>query len=1331
MTQSSNLNIAAGMSREEMDMMIRYLSQQRAALGDPDNGQATADGSKPTQSASGGTNEGNGGDLQGRVAVDNPTYDLSKKATSARKKAGGDPSGEGGPLDKRAGHDILMDDLTLSPSHGTPSHGDKHGQTADAAEGVGGGNARPTVVVEPSTPRKKFVPRPVQKKGPVAGNGGVNLPSTPVKSSVATPSSVTPSSKMAQLDLDGHKVIDSSPGTKKGRATVVPTRVKAALPNGYDALLTYEEHVRPPEARVSDPGPYVSGNDSDDDMFPEDPSHTLPNPSSDAVKRDAGSADVTEPQKHSSRGPSMARWINTRGTKSNDDPTPPPDEPWARKNRRRRSPSPVPPSTPSPVKKSPKKKARVSSPEESPEDARVQQLECELAEARKQIKTAQRRRGRGSAATASFIDDEAEESDMDGRRRDDPDLDNFVVGDDVVEYDDSAPALPDDDEAGSSRVVDDENTSDDHVEIVPTPPQDKGKGRAPRTPSPDPVDPAFVAPAMSEDEDGSGQDSEDDNDVDVSWQHKEIRLQNAPRGLHPGSTAVDAGAQVVTKLQLGDGEDAFHWRDFLSPTLQEIGYHIDYEPLPRACGLNIEHNPKGWDYPVFDDVLAQMSDLGAQNLFAVVKFRRVGPYVNPANANVSDFSAVKVSGPSSTPRYRCVVSGSRAPAVALTTGIIRYWRLDTPSNGPRPQRYVIVSPFYGFFEATVCFFCTLFGQYTLNCLSWDNALRIATIPPYERPGGSVQQSAAVRGNVSSNRAPRRSAFELNTNDDVPVYDARKTALPEDISMWPKSLPILEGPLPKNAVATVAYTPTMWIGNQPSYPAYNLQFNIFSPLNAVCTTLPGFYFSLVVPLLPHTMSTIAAFTGGDMFSGLAYDIVREILKWLRRPDLWNLALTSSTMRATVSDFLVNDYNADSVLCRFFDDIHSFQAIQARTCSIIGGSTALSFFTGHHWPTSDLDLYIKNEHALDMARYLERSGYRFVPRNQHDSIERCLPVDWEQGDEEDDSSNEHNDVDMGNIPIPFHVMDDDDNDTDSVHDDVDVEMTDASSILDNNDDDNDDDDSDDDDDISGDEDNPEHAYAGLLTQVFNFCGVRDPDLRIQLIVNEGSLLDCILAYHSTPVMNFLTSSRAVSMYPLETLRGRGLRLQTKADATGAINKYKARGWDIIDGVSTPEQHGFATGVQYIGDDISLTVKFTGSHHHDNDIFQYDSYLLHCDPASQRGERPSARLEWYTRGPPRLDIPRTVPDYGYWLWLRKAMTVPDDEDEEKRVSAYLCRQFDLHRLKATNAELKVESSFGLLPSSKYYLLPDSRLLPDDSTLRITSVLRIRKQLKSEVTV
>ncbi|KAL1684590.1 hypothetical protein GGG16DRAFT_106873, partial [Schizophyllum commune] len=403
MTQTPNLKIAAGMSREEMDMIIQYLSQQRAALGGSDSGHTSA--------------------------VDNPSEKQSKKASPAGKKSGHDPDGQGGHIDKRGG--------------------------------------RSSTVVDPSTPRKKFVPRPVQKKGSAVGVEKDKYPSTPVKTGASTPSSVTPSSKMAQLDLDGNKTVEASLGSKKGRATLVPTRPKVALPNGYDALLTYEEPVAPSKTVVTDPGP------SDDDMFPENPGDTLPTTSGDTVKRDGDSAEHVEPHKHSSRG-----WINTRRTKSNDDPTPPPDEPWARKNRRRRSPSPVPAPTPSPAKRSPKKKARVASPEESPVDARIQELQRELAEAREQIKLTSRRRGSRTRPSASFVDDEAEESDMDGRRRDDPDLDNFVVDDDVIEYDDEVPALPDDEPDSSRhpkltrlhrRTVDDDGNdgSDDDVEIVP------------------------------------------------------------------------------------------------------------------------------------------------------------------------------------------------------------------------------------------------------------------------------------------------------------------------------------------------------------------------------------------------------------------------------------------------------------------------------------------------------------------------------------------------------------------------------------------------------------------------------------------------------------------------------------------------------------------------------------------------------------------------------------------------------------------------------------------------------------------------------------------------
>lgn len=119
---------------------------------------------------------------------------------------------------------------------------------------------------------------------------------------------------------------------------------------------------------------------------------------------------------------------------------------------------------------------------------------------------------------------------------------------------------------------------------------------------------------------------------------------------------------------------------------------------------------------------------------------------------------------------------------------------------------------------------------------------------------------------------------------------------------------------------------------------------------------------------------------------------EILKWLGRIDLHNLALSCSTMHATVTEFLANDYNADCVLRRFFVDVDSFQAVQAHTRAIIGGSTALSFFTGHNWPSSDLDLYIKERYAFDMATYLVGNGYQFVPRGEGDSIEQSFPFAW---------------------------------------------------------------------------------------------------------------------------------------------------------------------------------------------------------------------------------------------------------------------------------------------------------------------------------------------------
>ena len=64
---------------------------------------------------------------------------------------------------------------------------------------------------------------------------------------------------------------------------------------------------------------------------------------------------------------------------------------------------------------------------------------------------------------------------------------------------------------------------------------------------------------------------------------------------------------------------------------------------------------------------------------------------------------------------------------------------------------------------------------------------------------------------------------------VPVLDASRTKLPDDIGLWTTVLPRFEGPLPDNAVAFVAHTTSMWVGTRsttaPSGMTYNVQHNL--------------------------------------------------------------------------------------------------------------------------------------------------------------------------------------------------------------------------------------------------------------------------------------------------------------------------------------------------------------------------------------------------------------------------------------------------------------------------------------------------------------------------
>ncbi|KAI4517647.1 hypothetical protein K525DRAFT_273417 [Schizophyllum commune Loenen D] len=680
-----------------------------------------------------------------------------------------------------------------------------------------------------------------------------STPRTPANRQSKQPGSAaqTPSTKLAQMTLRGEK--STPPNKNRGRKTTArKTQSKGPVPTGYDPALTYEAAA--PNRSPEDVKPSTNPQQEDSDPFEGFPEIVTVPPKADPS---VDKMDVDPPKPSASR--------------------------------RKRT-------DPPPVKRSPKKKARVASPAHQaapPKDAStastattsnpdhplvappteanradIQLLEDLLNRARNGEKV-----NLGTLfnepTAADLVDDEAEEqSAAADDENEDGDLDGFIVPDHVVEYDADAPSLPDDDDVPLSRLhrrsrVESEEPKDDSgsdIEIIPT--SDKGKRRADPIPSPPasdgPMSGAAVNPASSSRRNeeastsaaasvGSDHDSDDSTSSVVSWNNNARALSGLDRGLYPGSTPIDARASICSPIILDDQSVVFLWDAYRNGFLDAIDFCTDSKPVPGDCAVTLsDYNDDGWSTPSIEVIASVETHVHVSNLKRGLKFRRAGPFINEATVDPSELAAAQVSGPGSTLRYKLIVKDTRAPAVSITPCVVRYTRLATPSNGNPPLRYVSVSPFFGLFDRMMGMEGMLFGQRQLQCVSFNNAIRIATIPAFQRPVSSTTSSKAKtsssirRGNNSGQSSRRAFNFEPSTNDNVPVLDARAVKLPDDMSTWVSALPALDGPIPKDAVAFVAHTTNMWVGTRsktaPSATTYNLQHNLL--FIVVVGTLPA-------------------------------------------------------------------------------------------------------------------------------------------------------------------------------------------------------------------------------------------------------------------------------------------------------------------------------------------------------------------------------------------------------------------------------------------------------------------------------------------------------------
>ncbi|KAG2023156.1 hypothetical protein CC2G_000842 [Coprinopsis cinerea AmutBmut pab1-1] len=230
------------------------------------------------------------------------------------------------------------------------------------------------------------------------------------------------------------------------------------------------------------------------------------------------------------------------------------------------------------------------------------------------------------------------------------------------------------------------------------------------------------------------------------------------------------------------------------------------------------------------------------------------------------------------------------------------------------------------------------------------------------------------------------------------------------------------------------------------------------------------------------------------------IYNSIFACLSPPDIYRVRLSSRMLRDAVDHFHNLAYNINRHLSHFFKDPKAFRQLQAKEHFLISGSNALQFMDRSFYPKSDMDIFAYPESVKELGLYLVKSeGYQFEPREKQ--AKKFEDVDIKQRD-----------------------------------------LT-ASALR---------------------RWGSQHAwlYTSGMNELFRFKRPSD-DVEVQIISTSKSPLDCILHFHSSCVMNFISHIGAYALYPVATFDKRiSLAFgSTNYEKTQeAYRKYTDRGWSF---------------------------------------------------------------------------------------------------------------------------------------------------------------------------
>ncbi|KAI0061371.1 hypothetical protein BV25DRAFT_782845 [Artomyces pyxidatus] len=251
----------------------------------------------------------------------------------------------------------------------------------------------------------------------------------------------------------------------------------------------------------------------------------------------------------------------------------------------------------------------------------------------------------------------------------------------------------------------------------------------------------------------------------------------------------------------------------------------------------------------------------------------------------------------------------------------------------------------------------------------------------------------------------------------------------------------------------------------------------------------------------------------------------------------LSKTCKLALASVRGYMRRAYNINRHLLHWFADPAAFRALQARTATLISGSNALQFFDRTVYTTADLDLFTPREHMLEIAEWLIWVGYSFVPTPAQlagaGAHRREIKLIKELEKELDDS---HVELDA-------------------------------------------------------------YKNFSCAMKVYTFSKASadgSRPLKVQIVGSNVPPIAAILHFHSTCVMNAISSSAAYSLYPRATFESRcSLVCPTDGlDQGPALQKYARRGWDMVSPSNTadPVEASFAAGPRWIDDEMTWVIQLS---------------------------------------------------------------------------------------------------------------------------------------------